>query len=75
MSGTGKGRDTGRDWSLAVAPLPDGVQVTLDLTDFGGKPFTAMLALDRAEARSFARALLAASGDAAERTFPRPPKT
>ncbi|HEX8416111.1 MAG TPA: hypothetical protein VF641_00765 [Methylobacterium sp.] len=62
-----------RDWSLSVAPAKDGVQVEFGLNDLGGKPVTAILNLDRAEARRFARALLAAAGDAAERTFPRPP--
>ncbi len=65
--------DKERDWSLAVAAVPDGVRLELGLADLSGAPFTAILALDRSEARNLARALLAASGDAAERTFPRPP--
>lgn len=71
----GHGKDKDRDWSLAVAALPDGVRLELGLADLSGTPFTAILALDRSEARSLARALLAASGDAAERTFPRPSST
>ena len=66
------GPQTKRDWSLSVAPSADGVELALDLKDLGGQPFTAILALDRVEARHLARALLAAAGDAAERTFPRP---
>ncbi|GJD96193.1 hypothetical protein [Methylobacterium iners] len=62
-----------RDWTLSVAPVGDGVQVELGLADLGGRPVTAILTLDRRDARLFARALLAAAGDAAERTFPRPP--
>ncbi|KQP54995.1 hypothetical protein [Methylobacterium sp. Leaf108] len=67
------GPQTERDWSLSVAPSADGVRLALDLKDLGGQPFTAILSLDPVEARHLARALLAAAGDAAERTFPRPP--
>ena len=67
-----QGPNKERDWSLSVAPSEDGVQLALDLKDLNGQPFTAILALDRVEARHLARALLAAAGDAAERTFPRP---
>lgn len=66
------GPQTKRDWSLSVAASANGVQLALDLKDLGGQPFTAILDLDRVEARHLARALLAAAGDAAERTFPRP---
>jgi hypothetical protein len=65
---------TERDWSLAVTAAPDGVRVEIGLPDLAGKPVTAILALDREEARTLARALLAASGDAIERTFPRASK-
>ena len=61
------------DWTLAVAPTPDGVTLALGLRHLPGGPVTAVIALDRAEARRFARAVLAAAGDAAERTFPHPP--
>jgi hypothetical protein len=61
------------DWTLTVTPTPDGVELALGLPDLDGRPATATLRLDRAEARRFARALLAAAGDAAERTFPHPP--
>ncbi|WP_128564239.1 hypothetical protein [Methylobacterium crusticola] len=64
---------TDRDWTLRVAPTEAGVELEFALADLGGRPVTAVIALDRAEARHFARALLAASGDAAERTFPHPP--
>ena len=62
-----------RDWSLSVAAADDGVRVEIGLPDVAGRPFTAILALDRDEARTLARALLAASGDAIERTFLQPP--
>jgi hypothetical protein len=61
------------DWTLAVSPTPDGVTLELGLHHLAGGPVTAVIALDRAEARRFARAVLAAAGDAAERTFPHPP--
>lgn len=60
------------DWTLAVAPSPDGVTLELGLRHLPGGPVTAVIALDRAEARRFARAVLAAAGDATERTFPHP---
>lgn len=60
---------------MSASPVADGVQLTLGLPDLGGSPVTAILTLDRTEARTFARALLAAAGDAAERTFPSPPQT
>ena len=60
------------DWTLAVAPTPDGVTLELGLRHLPGGPVTAVIALDRAEARRFARAVLAAAGDATERTFPHP---
>lgn len=60
-----------RDWSLSVASVGDDVRLELGLPDLGGQPVTAILTLDRVEARAFARALLAAAGDATERTFPR----
>ncbi|GJD30439.1 hypothetical protein PMNALOAF_1686 [Methylobacterium adhaesivum] len=63
-----------RDWSLSVAARADGVQVEIGLPDVAGQPFTAILALDRDEARTLARALLAAAGDAIERTFSTPPE-
>ncbi|WP_375462929.1 hypothetical protein [uncultured Methylobacterium sp.] len=64
-----------RGWSLSAAAAGDGVRLELGLPDLGGETVTAILSLSRAEARAFARALLAAAGDAAERSFPRPPET
>jgi hypothetical protein len=64
--------DRGAGWSLQASAVPDGVRLELALPDLGGSPITAAIVLDRAEARAFARALLAAAGDAAERTFPKP---
>ncbi|GEP00749.1 hypothetical protein [Methylobacterium haplocladii] len=71
MSGPGGGRSsTGeRGWSLSARAEGDGVRLELGLPDVGGQPVTAVLSLDRTEARAFARALLAAAGDATERTF------
>ncbi len=63
-----------QDWTLTVTPTPDGVELALGLPDLDGRPATAILRLERAEARGFARALLAAAGDATERTFPHPPQ-
>lgn len=60
------------EWTLRVEPAPGGVSLELGLPDLGGRPVTARIALDREEARRFARALLAAAGDAAERTYPHP---
>jgi hypothetical protein len=59
-------------WSLQASAVRDGVRLELTLPASGGQPLTAAVILDRAEARAFARALLAAAGDAAERTFPHP---
>ncbi|GJD34694.1 hypothetical protein [Methylobacterium aerolatum] len=59
-------------WSLQASAVPDGVRLELTLPDLAGHPLTAAVILERAEARAFARALLAAAGDAAERTFPHP---
>ena len=64
--------DRGSGWSLQASAVPDGVRLELALSDLGGGPVTAAIVLDRSEARAFARALLAAAGDAAERTFPKP---
>ncbi|MCJ2014411.1 hypothetical protein [Methylobacterium sp. J-076] len=59
-------------WSLQASAVREGVRLELTLPDLAGQPVTAALILERAEARAFARALLAAAGDATERTFPRP---
>lgn len=71
MDGT---REGGRErgWSLSASAVGARVRLELGLPDLGAGPTTAILDLDRAEARAFARALLAAAGDATERTFPRP---
>lgn len=50
------------------------MRLELGLADLNGAPATAIITLDRAEARAFARALLAAAGDATERTFTTPPE-
>ncbi len=51
--------DRGSGWSLQATAVPDGVRLELALADLGGAPVTAAIVLDRAEARAFARALLA----------------
>lgn len=70
----GRGSAGERGWSLSASAVEGGVRLELGLPDLGGKPVTAVLSLSRAEARAFARTLLAASGDAAERSFPQPSK-
>ncbi|GEP08423.1 hypothetical protein [Methylobacterium gnaphalii] len=71
MAGPGGGSSANeRGWSLLARAEGDGVRVELGLPDLGGAPVTAVLRLDKTEARAFARALLAAAGDATERTFP-----
>ncbi|GEP04140.1 hypothetical protein MOX02_21780 [Methylobacterium oxalidis] len=72
MNGSERSRDRSRDWSLSVAAAEDGVRLEFGLNDLDGRPLTAILDLDRGEARNLARALLAAAGDAMERTFPHP---
>ena len=67
MSESSQGGERG--WSLSATPEGDGVRLELGLPDLGGQAVTAVLSLDRAQARAFARALLAAAGDATERTF------
>ena len=59
-----------RGWTLAARPEGEGVALELFLPDLGGHPVTAVLSLERSEARAFARVLLAAAGDAGERRFP-----
>lgn len=67
MSESGQGDKRG--WSLSATAEGEGVRLELGLPDLGGRPVTAILSLERHEARAFARALLAAAGDATERTF------
>ncbi len=57
-------------WTLAARAIPLGVQIELAMP---GRGLTAGIAMTGEEARAFARGLLAAAGDATERTFPRPP--
>lgn len=74
QAGSAMAEQPGREasWSLQASPVREGVRLELTLPDLAGEPVTAAVILDRAEARAFARALLAAAGDAAERTFPHP---
>jgi hypothetical protein len=64
--------ERGPGWSLQASAVPEGVRLELALSDLGGGPVTAAIVRERAESRAFARALLAAAGDATERTFPKP---
>ena len=57
------------DWTLASQATADGVRLTFTVPAQG---VDAAIALTREEARTFARWLLAAAGDATERTFPHP---
>lgn len=77
QTGSQTGAQTGgeRGWSLSARAEGEGVRLELGLPDLGGRPVTAILSLDRTEARAFARALLAAAGDATERTFVGPHET
>lgn len=56
-------------WTRSARAIVDGVEVELAIP---GRDITAAIALTRDEARAFARAILAAAGDATERTFPHP---
>ena len=72
---TGVGTGGERGWSLSARAEGEGLRLELGLPALGGRPVTAILSLDRTEARAFARALLAAAGDATERTFVGPHET
>ena len=56
-------------WTLGSQATADGVRLTFAVPAQGVE---AAIALTREEARTFARGLLAAAGDATERTFPHP---
>lgn len=56
-------------WALAARAIAGGVSLELDVPS---RSLAAAIAMTRDEARAFARALLAAAGDATERTFPHP---
>lgn len=62
----------GAEWSLDVEPTADGVRLLIAVPEIAPGTTAVALAIDRAEARTFAREILAAAGDATERTFPRP---
>lgn len=64
--------DTPQDtlgWALAARAIAGGVALQLDVPS---RDLTAAIDMTRDEARAFARAILAAAGDATERTFPHP---
>lgn len=60
----------GSAWTLEPIATPAGVALVLTIPEMSAS--TIQLAISRSEARAFARGILAAAGDAAERTFPRP---
>ena len=61
----------GGEWSIEAVSSADGVDLRITLPAEDGI-LTAVLTLDRAQARSFGRSVLAAAGDALERTYPTP---
>ena len=61
----------GSAWSIDVIAQENGVGLVIGF-DFDGKPATLTLSLDRPDSRILASAILAAGGDATERTFPKP---
>lgn len=58
----------GTAWSLEVEKTADGVALFL-VYEISGEPTKLRLGMDRTDSRRFARAVLAAGGDATERTF------
>ena len=60
-----------REWTIEAVPSEMGVDLRIVLPT-EGEPLIAVLRLDRTQARALGRAVLAAAGDAMERTFPAP---
>lgn len=69
MAASDEAAEPERGWSLAARKAGDGVRLEIRLPAVEGQPVLAALLLERKEARAFARALLAAAGDATERSF------
>jgi hypothetical protein len=61
----------GEVWTIEALPTEAGVNLRIVLP-VEGETITAVLSLDRAQARAFGQSVLAAAGDALERTFPAP---
>ncbi len=61
----------GEEWTIEALPTEAGVDLRIVLP-LDGETVTAVVSLDRAQARAFGRSVLAAAGDAMERTFPAP---
>ncbi len=59
------------EWTIEALPTEAGVDLRIVLP-VEGETVTAVLSLDRTQARTFGRSVLAAAGDALERTFPAP---
>ena len=57
-------------WTIEAIATPAGVDLVVKVPSRG---IELVLPAGRGEARQFARGVLAAAGDAAERTFPQPP--
>ncbi|MFK5597643.1 hypothetical protein ACFZ8E_11620 [Methylobacterium sp. HMF5984] len=60
---------TGPTWSIEAIPTSSGVELVVKVPSRG---IELALPTSRAGARDFARGVLAAAGDATERTFPQP---
>ncbi len=61
----------GIEWTIEAVPSEVGVDLHIKLP-LEGETLKAVLRLDRAQARVFGRSVLAAAGDAIDRTFPAP---
>ena len=61
----------GEEWTIEAIPSEAGVDLRIVLP-IEGETLTAVLSLDRAQARSLGHLVLAAAGDAVARTFPAP---
>jgi hypothetical protein len=61
----------GGEWSIEAIPSADGVDLRITLPT-ENDTLTAVLTLDRDQARTFGRSVLAAAGDALKRTYSAP---
>ena len=57
-------------WTIEAIATPEGVELVVKVPARG---IELTLPTNQASARTFARGVLAAAGDATERTFPQPP--
>jgi hypothetical protein len=61
----------GEEWTIEALPADAGVDLRIVLPA-DGELVTVVSSPDRAQARAFGRSVLAAAGDALDRTFPAP---